>query len=362
VSSGIRLGRFAGVEVAAEASAFLLSLFFGVAVFVRLRQSVPGVSNELAAIFAVGAGIAVLGCVFVHEAGHVIVARRRRLSVRSVRLFMFGGHSVIDGDPSPRTEFLVSGAGPLASVVLGLLLFVASYAFGDSTLAGATLWALALASVAIGGFNLLPGFPLDGGRIVRSVLVMGGRNRAKATRDVTTVGRVLGAVVMAFGIYLLVRTQMSGLFWLAVGWFLVAAAASAGRREELSVTFDGVTVFDAMRPTLFAISGDAIISDVIDRFGAGSRLPAIPVQVSNRVVGILGSDEIDSVAPSRWQTMRAGALMTRIGPADIVEANAPLESLFIDRADSTRPVVVVSEGTVVGVVDERSLESMRGHG
>lgn len=359
MSAGVRIGRIRDVDVVADASAFLLALFFAGAVFIHLKGAVPDASNESAGVLAVLAGATVVGCVFAHEIAHVAVARRRGLTVRSIRLFMFGGYSVIDGAASPRTEFLVAAAGPLASILLGLVVLGGSSAVGDNTLLGATLFAVGLASVAIGVFNLLPGFPLDGGRIVRSFLVIGGRDRVRATRDVTIVGRALGAVVMVIGLYLLVARQTSGLFLLAGGWILLAAAASAGRREELSVAFDGLTAADLMRPTPDAVSGDATISDLLDQYATGSRLAPLPVEMSGHVVGVLGQDEIDSIAPSRWPSMRARALMTTIGPADVVEAAAPLEDLFLHPPGPSGRVVVVRDEIVVGIVEETALTSVR---
>jgi Zn-dependent protease len=328
MNGAIRLGRLAGVVVVADASAFLLALLFGGAVFVRLSNLSPEASLESIGILAVLGGLGVVGCVFVHEASHVLVALKRGLSVRSIRLYMFGGYSVIDGAPTPRTEFLVAGVGPLASLLLGLAFLAGPYFLGADSLIGSTSWALGLASVAIGVFNLLPGFPLDGGRIVRSVLARGGRDRVRATRTVTTIGRALGAVSMVAGVYLLATRHTTGLFWLVGGWFLATSAASAGKREELSAAFDGLLVEDVMRVTPDAIGANETIATVLDLYAIGPRLRALPVEMFGKVVGVIGQDEIDSVAPSRWPSTKAQSVMARIGPADVVEAEAPLALLW----------------------------------
>jgi len=357
VNGAIRLGKFAGVDVVADASAFLLALLFGGAMFIYLGQAVPDASAEAVGAFAALAAVGVVGCVFLHESSHVVIALRRGLAVRSIRLYMFGGYSVIDGVPTPRTEFLVSIAGPTSSVVIGLVLLAGPYALGRANLLGATLWALGFANIAIGVFNLLPGFPLDGGRIVRSILARGGRDRVRATRVVTTIGRVLGFAVVGVGALLLATRNATGLFWIVVGWFLVTAAVSAGRREELSAAFDGMYVADVMRETPDAISGDATISEVLDLYAIGPRLRSLPVEMSGRVVGVLGQGEIDSVSPGRWPSVRARALMRQIGPADVVEASAPLESLLLRPAGASGRAVVVSDGTVVGIIEGTDLSS-----
>ncbi len=358
MNGAIRLGRFAGVEVVADVSALLLSLLFGVAVFIHLRQVAPESSTEVAGVLASLAGICVVGLVFVHEASHVLVALRRGLSVRSIRLYMFGGYSVIDGVPSPRTELLVAGAGPFASVMLGAAIMAGPYLLGRDGAFASTVWALGLASLAIGMFNLLPGFPLDGGRIVRSVLSMGGRDRVRATAAVTTIGRVLGIISMGVGLYLLVTRHTTGVFWLVGGWFLMTSAVSAGRREELSAAFDGMAVADVMRSTPDAVDGNETVSHLLDLYAIGPRLRTQPVAVDGRVVGVIGQAEVDSIAPSRWPSMRVRALMSRIGPADVVEADAPLESLLLRPAGTSGRAVVVKDGVVVGVIDGQALSQV----
>lgn len=360
MNGAIRLGRFAGVDVVADVSVFLLALLFGGAVFIHLRQALPDASPESAGVHAMLGGVAVVGCVFVHEASHVLVALRRGLSVRSIRLYVFGGYSVIDGVPTPRTEFLVAGAGPFASLLLGLVILAGPFFLGTDSLVGSTLWSLGAASVAIGLFNLLPGFPLDGGRIVRSILAAGGRDRVQATHVVTIIGRVLGVASMIIGAYLLVTRHTTGLFWLVSGWFLTTSAVSAGRREELSAAFDGMAVADMMRETAEAVDANSTISDLLDSYVVGPRLRPLPVQMSGRVVGIIGQEEIDSISPSRWPSLRVRALMTRIGPADVVEADAPLESLLLRPAGASGGAVVVKDGIVVGMIDGVALASVLG--
>lgn len=360
MSAAIRLGRFSGAEVVADASAFLLAGLFGGAVYVHLQRSVPTLSDEVASVIAVVCGIAVLACVFLHEASHAIVAKRRGLTLRSIRLSLYGGYSVIEGTPSARSEFLVSAAGPVASLALGIVFLAGPLLLGGDTPIGAAMWALGVANVAIGALNLLPGFPLDGGRIVRSVLARGGRDRVRATRAATTLGRAIGVAAILVGVFLVVTQEMIGLFWIAAGWALASTAVSAGRREEMSVAFAGMTALDVMRPTPDAVSGDSTISNALDLFEVTSRLGALPVEMLGRVVGVIGRDEVDSISPSRWPSMRVSAVMTRIGPGDVVEADAPLDSLVLRLSGVDGRVVVVQEGIVVGIIESSDLRATLG--
>jgi predicted transcriptional regulator len=110
-----------------------------------------------------------------------------------------------------------------------------------------------------------------------------------------------------------------------------------------------------MRRTDDAVDGNATVSDVLDLYAIGPRLRSQPVAMDGRVVGVIGQDEIDSVAPSRWPSVRARSLMSKIGPADVVEADAPLESLLLRPSGVSGRAVVVEEGTVVGIIDGQAL-------
>lgn len=354
MTSGIRLGRVFGAPVVADISALVLVLLFGVAVLLDLRSS--GIGNPGTNwVVALVAGLAVLASVLVHELSHAVVAVSRRLHVRSIRLYLFGGYSVIDGSPSPGTEILVSLSGPITSIAVGSVLWYWSEAVGRTEALGRALYAVALANLAIGLFNLLPGFPLDGGRILRGLLSAGGRDRVLATRIVTTIGRWIGWAAIVIGAVMLVRRQPIGVFAVVVGWYLTTTAVRAGRREQLSTAFDGVSVRDAMRSTPEALSANSSVATAVELYMLGPRMRAMPVELDGRIVGILGQEEVDSVAPARWPQMRVRALMSEIGPADVVEAGAPLETLFVGPGGPHRRVVVVDDDIVVGIVDGADL-------
>ncbi len=356
---GIRLGRVLGVPVTADPSAFVLALLFAAAVFVDLRR-LPDATTTEAGLLSLAAGIGVVACVYVHEITHVAVAVMKHASVRSVRLYMYGGYSVIDGMPSPTVEALIAIAGPAASLMVAAVLWVLSMALDSGSVLGRALFALALANAAIGVFNLLPGLPLDGGRVLRGLLTAGGSDRVKATRTATVIGRVTGYLAIVVGVYLLVTRSPTGLFWIAGGWFLAASAAATGRREELSTTFDGQTIRDVMRPTPEAVSGNWTVSIMLDMYPLGPTLRSLPVEMDGRVVGTIGREEIDTVSPSRWPSVRLRSLMTKIGPGDIVAPDDPLEILFIRNAGPSGRRVVVETGRVIGLVDAAHLESISG--
>ena len=355
MSSGIRLGSIAGVPIVAEASAFVLALLFGVAVAVDLELSGVG-DVRTNWIPALATGALVVGSVVAHELSHVILALRSGLHVRAVRIYMFGGYSVIDGSPTPKAEASIAAAGPAASLLLAAASGMVALAVGSASPWGRAMAAVALANTAIGLYNLLPGFPLDGGRVVRGVLVHRGVDRFQATRTVIRLGSWVGWGSVAAGTALLLLSRSPwGLFLIVGGWFVAAASAGAGRREQLSAAFDGMTVRDVMRETHEAVSANLTISGLVDLYGIGPRLRSLPVEMDGRVVGVIGQDEIDGLAPGRWVSTRVRSAMTAIGPADVVSIDTPLETLLLVPAGASRRVIVTQDGVAVGIIEGADL-------
>lgn len=356
MNGGIRLGVIKGVEVVADVSASVLALLFGAAVFVDLTSRNLTSSSERALFLATIAGVLVVASVVVHELAHAVVARWKGQRVLGVRVFMFGGYSVIEGDDEPMSEFQVAVAGPAASIGLGFLLWIVSLISSGAGDVAGTARALAIANVAIGLFNLFPGFPLDGGRVARGLIAARTGDRVAATRAVALIGRYTGWAVMAVGAGLVVTSRGAGLFWIIGGWFLANTAIQTGRREELVQRFRGRTASDVMRTVTEAIPGVMPVTMMVDLRLTGSDLRTYPVEVDGRVVGVVGQSELDTVAPSRWPSMSAARIMSPIGPDDIVDVDEPLQNLLLRRAGRSGAVVVVQDARVVGVIDSIDLD------
>ena len=354
MSAGIGIGSVRGVDLVVDASASILAVLFGTAVFVDLLSRDLVTSNERGLAVAAIAGVLILLSVLLHEVAHAIVATLKGQRVLSIRIFMFGGYSVIEGTQKPMTEFQVALAGPASSIVFGFVFWGVSVGGVGPDIAAATR-ALALANIAIGLFNLFPGFPLDGGRVLRGLIASRSGNRLAATRLVTRVGRYTGWAVMAVGVGLVATRDSGGLFWIVAGWFLATTALETGRREELSDTFGGQTAATVMRPVTDAVPGDLWVSTMIDLYSMGPDLRSQPVEVGGRVVGVIGQAELDTMAPARWVATAVERLMTRIGPNDLVDADEPVQNLVLRRTEPGGRMIVVDDNTVVGIIERRDL-------
>ena len=226
--------RVAGIEVAAHPSWFPVLALVCVGADRGFSELFPERSAVVLAGLAAATGVAFFACLTLHELAHALVAQRLGVRVRSIVLFMFGGVAEIDREaPSPAAEFAIALVGPAVSVALGSgagLVALAASARG-AELTGALFGALALVNLGVALFNLVPGLPLDGGRILRAALWRATADRARATRIAGRGGRVLAALVAAGGVGIAVLGhEPFGLWYVPMGGFLWAVAAAAARR------------------------------------------------------------------------------------------------------------------------------------
>jgi hypothetical protein len=223
------------------------------------------------------------------------------------------------------------------------------------------VWVLAMANLALAAFNLLPGLPLDGGRVLHALLWRAWHDRSRASRWATVAGQGMGLLVTAVGAAILfVRADLGGLWMVAVGWFLYRAASAVRAREELVGKLSGLEVGDVMRPVDVAVSGDLTIEELLEQHGFGMRIRTYPVEVGGRVRGVIGNRELGGVEPTMHRYTLVAAVMAPIGPHDVVPASARLEELISRTAGDSGRAIVVADGRVVGLVTPEELAGFFG--
>ncbi len=357
MNRGIRLGRVGGVEIVADVSLLVVAAAVVWILYVDIGVVFPGSSTSAATIIALLSGAVLIASVLAHEGSHAVVARRRGLHVRRIQLLAFGGYTLIDGKAErPSDELAVAAAGPIVSLLLaGIVWLVAGVASGVPEAQDAIRF-LALVNLFIAAFNLLPGFPMDGGRVLRALVWQLNGDRTRATEIAVQSGRVFGWLVIG-GAALLALVTLStwALLGAVLGLYVLRSAESAGRRELLISKVDGLVAGDVMRATPDPVPGDMFIGRVIDLYQIGSRLRSLPVEVDGRIRGVLGETEIDRLSPARRVSSRASTVMAKIGPGDVVDARMPLDALMHRPAGKAGRLVVVREGRVVGVIEGSDL-------
>lgn len=332
--SGVRIGQLFGIDIRIDWSwlvIFLLVTWNLASIFGQYHQ-------DWGATLRWGTGIVAallfFASVLAHELAHSLVARSQGVEVRSITLFLFGGVSNIQRDPeSPGAEFLVTIVGPLTSFVVGILFILAS-GLSSSSLQGSLqnpgqvigqlsplttllVW-LGPINITVGIFNLIPGFPLDGGRVLRSIIWAITGNLRRATFLASMVGRgiawlmILAGISMAFGarIPLLGTGLISGLWLAFIGWFLDSASQQSYRQIVVQDVLEGVPVSRMMRSDTPVASPDISVDSLVHERVMQSDEHAFPVMDGDQLVGIVCLDDVRSVPRSDWETTRVMDVMT----------------------------------------------------
>lgn len=358
-----RLGSVRGVDVVADLSLFVIAALLTWSLYVDLSQAFPTVSGDgLLLGAAIGGGL-FFASVFLHELSHSLVALRRGLTVRRIRLFIFGGVSEIEDEAeSPSDELAVTFAGPAASFVLGAFFLLTAWPLSAGWHLPARVAAiLGLANLSIAVFNLLPGLPLDGGRMLRALVWRRSGDRVRATKLAVGTGRGLGALLMIAGTVLVITTgDISAIWFGAVGWFLFEAAASSAVREAFAARIEGLTVAEVMRRTEIAIDGESTVAAALDMHGWGDKMRPLPVAVDGRVVGVFGTREVAKVPAAERVGVPVRDAMIVIGPDDIVAGDASLRRALTRDVGGAGVLVVVELGEVVGLLTGEEMAAILG--
>ncbi|GIJ71708.1 putative zinc metalloprotease Rip3 [Virgisporangium ochraceum] len=352
------MGRVAGIAVGVHWSVLVIVglLAWGLAGSL-LPTAVPG--QPPGAYLAAGLLVATtfFGCVLAHELAHAIVARWFGVGVRRITLWLLGGVSELDEEaPTPSAELAIAGAGPLMSLLLGAagaLGLVWARAAGLGDLVVASLAWLAGVNVVLAVFNLLPGAPLDGGRVLRAVLwrIRGDRYAAQVSAD--RAGSVVGLLLAVGGIVqILVAGDLSGLWLVLLGWYLVWAATAEGASARVRAVLDRLTVAQIMTPRPVCAPAGQIIDDFVATVASAARHRVFPVvDGGHRLVGILHLARLTRVAPPDRAVLRVAAVAAPAAASVTVRPWDPASAVTRALGPGSPLLVVVDDGrVVVGVV------------
>ena len=365
----IQLARVFGVRIGVDYSWFIV-LFL---IIWNLSGYYEDVAPESSA-FAVAVVSALLFflSILLHELGHAWVALRNGIPIEGIDLWMFGGVAKLGRDAgSPGVEFRIAIAGPLVTLVIAAVCFGLSAAVSsgsdalqsaqfDEHVTGATtavLGYLASVNVLLLVFNLIPAFPLDGGRIARAIAWKLTGDRYRATRFAARLGRAGGYLMVAAGVALYAFTgDLVGGIWLAfIGWFLAGAARSAEAQAYFAGRIEHLRVADVMDAEPVAIPDDWTLADAEQQFFLRYGWPWFPVIDANgRLVGVVSREAVESVPASERATRRVGSVMARDdGSSGLrVRLDEPLESLLSQEGLARLGAIMAvdGEGVLRGIV------------
>lgn len=360
MEASIRLGTIREIPVGVHYSWFIV--FVGFSALLAMGQypdTYPDWSTAQYWTVAISSVLLLFFSVLLHEFGHAIVAQKLGIAVVSITLFIFGGVAAISKDAeSAGDEFKIAIAGPIVSVLTGLAFGAVWVLVGDvSEQLSALLGYIAIINIVLAVFNMIPGFPLDGGRVLRAVIWRVTGSLRRATRIVSTIGTLFGSLMFVFGILLIFQgNAVNGVYFIAIGWFLQNAASQGVKQVEQEVALRGVTVTDLMQRDPVTVSPYISIQELVEDYVLGRNVRGLPVCDGDRLLGIITLSDIKQLPQEEWPRQTVAEVMT--GLADlktVTETTSMTDVLRMMGTDDLHQVPVLRDGELVGLITRLEL-------
>ncbi len=315
MKSSFRLFRIAGIDIGVHYTWIFIFVFISWSLAQGFfPQAYAGWDTLTYWITGIIAALMLFVSVLLHELAHSLVAKRRGIPVASITLFFFGGVSNLEEEPKkPMAEFTMAIVGPGTSLVLALVFWLLYLIPADKTgPLAAMLSYLALINLILAVFNLLPGFPLDGGRVLRSIIWGATGNLVKATNIAGRIGQLLGWALIGVGIYFIFFVSIVSGLWMAfIGWFLSGAASASRREVTVRESLSGIRVRDFVDLNTTTISPETTVAEMVDNIFRRQHGRAVPVCRDGKLLGIVSITDVRGLPQEKWPTTPVADIMTR---------------------------------------------------
>jgi Zn-dependent protease/CBS domain-containing protein len=376
----LRLGRIAGIEIGIHYSWMLIFILFSTSLSLAFfPQASPNKAPQAYWMGGILVTLMLFVSVLVHELAHSLVAQAKGIPVRSITLFIFGGVSNLEEESKrPGIEFVMAIAGPATSLMLAIVFWILFQALQPGpffnglfrfdgrlpqpTIVGAGLLYLALINISLAAFNILPGFPLDGGRVLRSIVWGATGNLVRATNVAATIGRLFGWSFIAIGVLNILGFQvlifgpgLGGLWIGFIGWFLSNAAESNRQDVTLREQLGGASVKDAMVQYQASIGPTAPVDELVrgilsQRFGR-----AVPVCDEERTIGIVTIGDVKGVPQEKWPTTPVEQVMTRAPLYSVTPEDSLSTAMKLIAQHDLNQVIVIKDGRCSGLLSRAEI-------
>ena len=355
----LMLGRIAGIEIGLHYSWLIIAALLTLSLaghFAAVNPNWPGVVVWAASIVT---GVLFFAAIVVHEMAHALVARSRGLPVRTITLFALGGVASIERDAADaKTEFWMGIAGPLASVGIGFMCVGLAYASGwglnltpDSPPMAVLVW-LGYINFMLAAFNMIPGFPLDGGRVLRAAIWWATGQADRATKIAARIGQGVALAFMIFGVWQFLSGSGFGGVWMAmIGWFLLDAAGAAYAQVDLIAGLRGLRVRDILSEHCVALDPRTTLQTFADEYVLRTGQRCFVVREGARIAGLITPGDLRYVERARWSVTPVRDVMRPVGSLRTVGLDTSVtDALHLMGRDDVNQLPVMANGELQGVL------------
>jgi len=361
-----RIGRIYGIDIEINYTWFIIfGLVTAALAFAYFPTLYPGLAPGVTLIMGVFTSLIFFASVLLHELMHSIVAIRNGMHIQKITLFIFGGVSQLtDEPPTPAVEFKMAIAGPGTSVALGVVFGSIAYLFSISGLSavffGPFVW-LGIINVLLGAFNMVPGFPLDGGRVLRAALWAIFKNVQRATRVAARFGQAFAYSLIILGLVFIFSGLLDGLWLILIGWFLNNAAQSSYQQLQIREVLRGVNVEQIMKKDIEVLPAQTKLREAVDDYFLRSSRATFPVikDPEGELVGVVRINDVQAIPQSEWEEREVEAVSKPLPENKKIEPGEDAMGALSKMSEAnTDNLLVVLEKRLQGKINRRDIISL----
>lgn len=367
MARGIKLFRVLGIQISLDYTWFIVFVLFAWSLsYGYFPFQHPGLPTGTYLTMGILSATLLFACVLIHEISHSVTANRLGMDIHEITLFIFGGVAQLTKEPEDAaTELKIAIAGPAASLALAVLFYASAAAVSQEAypLLKSVLGYLALINFVLLAFNMIPGFPLDGGRIFRAIWWMRTGDINKATRVASNIGKgfALFLIVMGF-IQIFAGNFVGGLWFVFIGVFVQQAAESGYQQVVIKKALSGLKVRDLMSKPVITVDGSVSVTDAVENYFFKFHHASFPVKSDDKVAGLLTLNNVRAIEKDKWSETRVREVMNRLGPNDTMSpddsAIDALARMMSNNNGNLGRFPVVQEGQLVGIISRQDIMKM----
>lgn len=364
MARGIKLVKVLGIQISIDYSWFIIFVIFAWSLaYGYFPMSQPGLGKGAYLFMGVISALLLFVCVLIHEISHSYTSNKLGLEVKEITLFIFGGVAQLTKEPDDAiVELKIAIAGPLASAVLAVIFYTLARVINSASfpLTHAIVSYLGLINLVLLIFNMIPGFPLDGGRVFRAIWWARTGDMNKATKIASQIGKGFAAFLIIWGFFSIFTGNFTGGLWsVLIGVFVQQAAESGYQQVLMKKTLEGVKVRDLMSRNVVTVQEEMSILDAVEKYFFKYHYISFPVTSNRRVVGLLSLYNVRTVEKERWETTLVRDVMHRLGPEDILSPDDNAMDVFTKMTgDNGGRYPVLDKGELVGIISRRDIMKM----